>query len=82
MQATEEPEHEKYDQYHAQSSTESTAAIAVVPVIATTTAKQQQDYDDDQNCAHIMLSLLRSRSRSISLCRLLVTLRAQPIATR
>jgi hypothetical protein len=41
MQATEEPKHEKYDEYHTQGPTESTSTIAVVSIIATTTAKQQ-----------------------------------------
>jgi hypothetical protein len=57
MQPTEEPKHEKYDEYRAQGSTESTSTIPVVSIIATTTAKQQQDYNDNKNCAHFMLSL-------------------------
>jgi hypothetical protein len=57
MEATEEPKHEKYNEYRTQGSAESRCTIAVVSIIAATTAKQQQDYNDDQNCAHFMFSL-------------------------
>jgi hypothetical protein len=43
MQATEEPEHEKYGQYHAHGSTESSSTIPLAPIVPSTAAKQQGD---------------------------------------
>jgi len=40
MQAAQEPEHEKDDQYQAENAAEPGSAITVVPVISTTTAEQ------------------------------------------
>src|SRR5450759_2872353 len=47
--AAEEPEHEKDGQYQARSAPEPSSAIPAIPVIATTAAEQQDDYDNDQD---------------------------------
>ena len=42
MQAAEEPEHEKNDQYRVENAAESGSAIPAISVIATAAAEQQE----------------------------------------
>ena len=56
IQPAEEPQTENDDQYQAESTADTRTAIPTVPVIATAPAEQQDDQDNDQDCAHSLLS--------------------------
>ena len=58
VHAADEPEHDKNDQYQAESAADSRCTIPVVPVVSTSPTEQQDQQDNDQDCTHFPLSLL------------------------